>query len=109
MHTIALRKDAVEANPWLPRNLLTAFEEAKARSLARAADITQSRWPMPWSFAALKTGEEIFGGDPWPYGIEPNRRTLEAFLDFTAEQGVAQRRLEPEDLFAPETHSEHRV
>jgi 4,5-dihydroxyphthalate decarboxylase len=109
MHTIALRKDAVEANPWLPRNLLTAFEQAKARSLARAADITQSRWPIPWSFAALETGAEIFGGDPWPYGIEPNRRTLEAFLDFTAEQGVAQRRLEPEDLFAPETHSEHRV
>jgi 4,5-dihydroxyphthalate decarboxylase len=51
----------------------------------------------------------MFGGDPWPYGIEPNRRTLEAFLAFTAEQGVARRRLEPEDIFAPQTHSEHRV
>jgi 4,5-dihydroxyphthalate decarboxylase len=109
MHTIALRRDVVEEHPWVARNLLTAFEEAKERSLARAADITQSRWPIPWSFASLDAGREIFGGDPWPYGIEPNRRTLEAFLAFTAEQGVARRRLEPEDIFAPQTHSEHRV
>jgi 4,5-dihydroxyphthalate decarboxylase len=110
MHTIALRRDVAEEYPWLARNLLTAFQHAKDRSLARARDITQSRWPIPWSFAALANGHEIFGDDDaWPYGIEANRVTLDAFLEFAAEQGVARGRLRPEDLFARETHSEHRV
>ena len=38
----------------------------------------------------------------WPYGIEANRPTLEAFLQYAHEQGVAMRRL-VEELFAPET------
>jgi 4,5-dihydroxyphthalate decarboxylase len=110
MHTIALRRDVVAAYPWVPRNLLTAFEAAKARSIERAADITQSRWPLPWGAAALETSRQAVGGDdPWPYGIEPNRVTLEAFLDFAAEQGVAARRLSVEELFVPETRSEYRV
>lgn len=110
MHTVAIRRDVVEANPWVSRNLLTAFEAAKDRGIERAADITQSRWPMPWGDAALDTSRQaVGGGDPWPYGIEPNRVTLEAFVDFAAEQGVAVRRLEVEELFAPETRSEYRV
>lgn len=110
MHTIALRHDDFDRNRWIARNLLTAFETAKNRSLERAADITQSRWPVPWGSALLDASEDLFDQtDPWPYGIEPNRRTLEAFLQFAHEQGVAKRRLSPEDLFAPETHSEYRV
>ena len=38
--------------------------------------------------------------DFWPYGIEPNRVTLDAFLGYAHEQGVCARRLAPEDLFA---------
>jgi len=51
----------------------------------------------------------IFGEDFWPYGIEPNRRTLEAFLDFAYEQGVCQRLLKLDELFAPETATRFRV
>ena len=43
------------------------------------------------------------GEDFWPYGIEANRPTLEAFLKYAFEQGVCRRHLSPEDLFAPET------
>lgn len=110
MHTIALRRDVVEAYPWVSRNLLTAFEAAKARSIARAGEITQSHWPVPWAAELLDASREAVGGDdPWPYGIAPNRTTLEAFVEFAAEQGVAARRLEVEELFAPETRSEYRV
>lgn len=35
------------------------------------------------------------------FGIEANRPTLEAFLRYTAEQGIAKRRVEPEDIFPP--------
>jgi 4,5-dihydroxyphthalate decarboxylase len=47
--------------------------------------------------------------DGWPYGIEPNRTTLAAFLRFAHEQGVCARPLEPEDLFPERLHETFRV
>ena len=46
---------------------------------------------------------EAAGEDFWPYGIERNRETLEAFVQYAHEQGVCKRRLKVEEMFAPET------
>jgi 4,5-dihydroxyphthalate decarboxylase len=43
----------------------------------------------------------MFGDDIYPYGIDANRTTLEALVQYAVEQGVAQRHLAIEDLFAP--------
>jgi 4,5-dihydroxyphthalate decarboxylase len=99
MHVIAIRKDVLDANPWVAGNLLKAFEEAKARSIARALEITASRFPVPWVTATTEERMKLLGDDYFPYGIEPNRRTLEAFLKWCYEQGVAKTHLKPEDLF----------
>jgi 4,5-dihydroxyphthalate decarboxylase len=45
----------------------------------------------------------LLGDDYWPYGLEPNRHVLRTFLDYAYAQGLAARRLQPEELFAPET------
>ena len=46
------------------------------------------------------------GSDWWPYGIDPNRKTLETFLRYHHEQGLSARPMSMEDLFAPETLDE---
>ncbi len=51
----------------------------------------------------------MFGADFWPYGIEPNRPTLEAFLAYAHEQGVCHRHLAPEELFPPTVQSAFKV
>jgi 4,5-dihydroxyphthalate decarboxylase len=99
MHVIAIRKDVLDANPWVAGNLLTAFEKAKHRSLDRAMEITASRFPVPWVTDAADKGKKLLGDDYFPYGIEPNRRTLEAFLRWAFEQGILQRQMKPEELF----------
>jgi 4,5-dihydroxyphthalate decarboxylase len=63
-----------------------------------------SRYPVPSISTLVGRAAETYGNDFWPYGLEANRRTLEAFLAFAHEQGVASRLLEPEELFAPTTH-----
>jgi 4,5-dihydroxyphthalate decarboxylase len=100
MHLIALRRDVVDAHPWLKAGLQAGFEEAKSRSLDRMRDSTISRYPFPWTFTLAEQAEALFGHDFWPYGIEPNRTTLQAFLDMCVEQGVTQRRVSIEQLFA---------
>jgi len=109
MHVIAMRRDVYEANRWVATTLLNAFEEAKQRSLRRLSDITASHAPLPWLGDYISRARELFRGDPWPYGIELNRVTLEAFLQYAFEQGVCHRRLAPEELFPPEVQSSFRV
>lgn len=108
MHTIAIRRDVYERNRWIARNLMTAFEEARDRSVARLTGVTASQIPVPWGYeSAERTGRRVFGGNGlWPYGIEANRVTIEAFLAYCHEQGVCHRRLAPEELYAPEALSE---
>ena len=109
MHVVALRGEVLERHSWVAMNLFTAFEEAKRRSLERALDITASYYPVPWGFEYARQSQALFGDDFWPYGIEANRATLEAFLQFGHEQGVCHRKLAPEDLFPVEVQASYRV
>jgi 4,5-dihydroxyphthalate decarboxylase len=109
MHTVAIRAEVLEAYPWVAGNLMTAFTQAKERSLERLRDVNTSRFPVPWSHDLGRQASELLGPDPWPYGIEPNRPTLEAFLRFAHEQGVSERALTPEDLFPPSVRRSFRV
>lgn len=99
MHFLAIRGDVLRDNPWVAVNLQEAFEEAKRRSVARMLDPQASRFPMAWTTHAAETVAALFGGDPFPYGVEPNRPTLESFLRYAREQGVIDRPLAVEDLF----------
>ena len=102
MHVLTLRAEFHERHPWVAMNLVTAFEAAKRRSLDRMLDFGAPRIPVPWGPANNERARSLIGADPWPYGIEPNRTTLNAFLDYAVEQGVCARRLQVEDLFVPE-------
>ncbi|MGH2873647.1 MAG: 4,5-dihydroxyphthalate decarboxylase, partial [Solirubrobacteraceae bacterium] len=109
MHVVVLREDVHEAHPWVAMNLMTAFEEAKRRSLERAIDSNTPRFPVPWASAHAEEAQELFGCDLWPYGIEPNRTTLQKFLEYAHHQGVCGRLLEPEELFAPQVQLTFRI
>lgn len=101
MHVIAMRKDILAEHPWIARNLCLAFEEAKNRSLGRMREAGVSRYPVPWLPHYVETLEAQFGKDIYPFGIEANRPTLEAFLRYSFEQGIAKRQVRPEDIFPP--------
>ncbi len=109
MHVIAIRKDVLDKNPWVAVNLFNAFEKAKDRSVARALEMTASRFPIPWGFDTAEKRKQMFGKDMFPYGIEDNRTTLEAFLKWTFEQGIAQRHLKPEELFSKNIQGKFKI
>ena len=50
MHTVAIKRDVYEEYPWIARNLMTAFEEARDRSVARLTGVTASQIPVPWGY-----------------------------------------------------------
>jgi len=109
MHVVALRGDVYERDPWVAMNLFTALQAAKRRSLERLTEANTARIPLPWCSSYADEVRETFGHDFWPYGIEPNRPTLEAFLRYAHDQRVTARRLQIEELFAPEVRETYRI
>lgn len=111
MHVIALKRQVYEANPWIARNLFDAFETAKRASIKRLYNIQSSYLPTGWIPDDLERIHRVlFGqGEPWPYGLEFNRSTIDPFLMFCAEQGITQRLLSPAELFPKEVLFEVRI
>src|SRR5262245_19111211 len=100
MHVIAMRRAVFDAHPWTARNLYNAFEESRRRSLERILDPAVSRYPIPWLTSYAQRMQQKFG-ELFPYGIELNRPTLELFLRYAYEQGIAHRLATPEEIFPP--------
>lgn len=99
MHIIAMQKRILDDNPWVARNLFNAFQESKRRSLERLLDPAVSRYPLAWLPTYARRMRDLFGGDPFPYGIEENRATWEQMALYTYQQGIAHRQFKPEEIF----------
>ena len=109
MHVVAMRREVYERHRWIAMNIFSALEAAKNRSLERLKGMTESTLPLPWIPDQTILPRQMLGEDFWPYGIEPNRKTLEAFTRYAYEHGVAARKLSVEELFVPEVQSFTRV
>jgi 4,5-dihydroxyphthalate decarboxylase len=111
MHLVVMRRDAFEANRWIARNLMDAFQKAKLACLPELYQGMTSFLPTAWgNDHAEETNRLLFpADDPWPYGIEKNRKTLEPFLAFCHEQGVTRRKLAVEELFPKEVGFELKI
>ena len=57
---------------------------------------------IPWLSNLIDEDRRVLGDDWWPYGIEANRKAVDAFLRYHFEQGLSRRRLTCEDIFVPE-------
>ncbi|WP_028933570.1 4,5-dihydroxyphthalate decarboxylase [Pseudonocardia spinosispora] len=107
MHVVVLRRDVYVGRPWVARSLYTAFERSKALTEARMGEVAANPYMVPWLTDELERTRELLGRDFWPYGLAPNRATLEVFLRYAHEQGLTRRRLAVDELFVPETHESY--
>lgn len=103
MHVVGIRKSLAEAHPWLGASLMKAFEASKALAMPQLLEVTALKLTLPWVARETEDTIALMGEDYWPYGVEANRTTLDAFLRHHHEQGLSPRRMTPEDLFLPST------
>ncbi len=101
MHIMVMKKQLLEANPWIARNLVNAFNESKRRSLERLFDPAVSRYPLPWLSTYARRMRDMMHGDTFPFGVEANRPTWEQLLLYTYQQGIAHRHAKVEEIFPP--------
>jgi 4,5-dihydroxyphthalate decarboxylase len=99
MHLIAMQRRILDDNPWVARNLYNAFLESKQRSVARLLDPAVSRYPLPWLPSYARRMTDLFDGDPFPYGVDALRSTVDQLLGYAHQQGIAHRLASADDVF----------
>jgi 4,5-dihydroxyphthalate decarboxylase len=101
MHLVAIRRDVYEAHPFIAASLYRAFCRSRELALERLLSRGASFAMLPWLKSDAERMVELFGGELWPYGIEPNRKTLEAFIAYLHEQAMIASPMRIEELFVP--------
>ncbi len=99
VHVIIVRKEAVEERPELLVELCTAFDQAKEFAYQVLQNERMTSLPLMRTY--LDETVEMFGEDPWPYGLARNWQELDQFLAYAHDQGLTRQRLVPESLFDP--------
>ncbi len=101
MHLVAIRKDVYEKYPFIATSLYDAFVKSKKIALEKMFNLRALRYMTPFLMRDIDEIHEVFNGDPWPYGIEPNRPTLEAFMKYLTDQSLIAAPVPIDDLFVP--------
>ncbi len=99
MHTVIIRKDVYNAHPFIAASLYRAFCESRDRATELLYDTDALMVSLPFLIDHIEQSRRVFGNDFWAYGVEPNRPSLDALCRYVHEQGLAPRRIAPDELF----------
>ena len=103
MHAVAIKKDMAKQNPEIIPAVFTAYSQAKQAAYDYLAGVAYIKDILPWVAHEFEATKELMGENYFSYGIEPNRRTLEALFRYSHEQGLCSRQLKIEEIFAAES------
>jgi len=101
MHVVVIRKEIYERHPFVAQSLYRALCAAKDMARTRMRSIGALNSMLPWLWKEIDETTAVFGGDPWPYGVEPNRTTLEALITYLTEQEMIKRPMPLDEVFVP--------
>ena len=105
MHAVVVKKQLAQDHPEIIRALYKGFCDAKAvqeEQFVKGMTFNNMGTMVPWLTKLLGENQEVLGKDWWPYGIDANRKTLDACLRYHFEQGLTKRHYTIEDIFVPE-------
>ncbi len=105
MHTVVIRRELVAQQPGLAQLIYKGFCDAKdvaTEHYKKGLIFNNIDMMVPWVSKLIDEDRSLMGEDWWPYGVEANRKAVDAFLRYHFEQGLSRRRLTCEDIFVPD-------
>jgi len=103
MHVVAIRTSTLKENPWVAQAVFELYSQAKTVAYENLESSTVSRVTLPWVIDEFERTRQLMGKNYWKYGIEANRKELEAVMRYVHEQGLTKRPMTFEELFDPTT------
>ena len=100
MHAVAIRNSILKENPWVVEAIFDAYSNSKKMDYKYMLKLGWAYDSLPWYTQEMESTIELMGNNFWPYGIEANRKTLEALFKYSFDQGLANKKLTIGELFA---------
>jgi len=104
MHLVAMRRELYEAHPWVASSLYKAFVQSKRLAMRRLRFSGTLATMLPWQWNDVEEIDEVFHGDAFPYGVDANRTTLQALVQYMHEQRFIPEPVAIDDLFVRLPH-----
>lgn len=101
MHAVAIKKELVQQNSEIIPAVFTAYSQSKQAAYDYLAGLAFIKDILPWVAHEFEETKKLMGENYFAYGVEANRRSLEALFKYSYEQGLARKHLTIEELFAP--------
>jgi 4,5-dihydroxyphthalate decarboxylase len=98
-HMIVIKNSVLQANPGVADEIYNAFKASKEVLLGKL----NSGGELSAEEQALAGSRNLVGSDPVPYGVEANRKALEAIIKFAADQKIISGTVSAEEIFVPST------
>lgn len=104
MHLVVIRRHLYLEHRWVAASLLRAFVQAQRIGWERLLRTEALQVILPWLTAEIEATTELMGPNHWKHGFSENYKILDTMCQYHHEQGLSERRLTPDELFARETH-----
>jgi 4,5-dihydroxyphthalate decarboxylase len=99
-HLVVIKDELIAKYPELAADVFEAFAAAKRRYLEQ---LGAGRIEKPTEVDEVYRRVMAITGDPLPYGIAPNRKVLEELIGHALTQGIIDKPVTADELFAPST------
>lgn len=101
MHTVAIRNELLEREPWVAKAVFNAYSKAKQLDYEFMTKMGWAFSSLPWFAQELEDTRALMGKNFYSYGFEANKKAIETLLTYSYDQKLASRQLSAEELFAP--------
>jgi 4,5-dihydroxyphthalate decarboxylase len=101
MHTLVIPEELHREHPWVAESLFKACQASKKWAVQQMKHSGAQRLMLPWLFDEIAEMEALMGANLWAYGLEANRRILEAFNQYLVDQKFLAATTPIDQLFAP--------
>jgi 4,5-dihydroxyphthalate decarboxylase len=98
IHIVGVRNEVAKKDPWVVRSVFNVMDQARRKWQEERKKMPDA---TPWLIQELEDSIALFGEENWaPYGVEPNRATVQALCDELFRQGFVARKVDAAEVFA---------
>jgi 4,5-dihydroxyphthalate decarboxylase len=96
-HMVIVQERILAQHPWVALEIYKAFRRSKEVAFERARELGAGY--LLFADHSFQEQAKIFGDDPYPQGLQANRKMLEVLFRGSLEQGLTKNLACPEDVF----------
>ena len=103
MHSLAIRKEASQKNPWLAKAVFEAYSRAKHLDYEYSQSLGWVMDSLPWYGQEFEETRKLMGENFYPYGLQASAASYETALRYVYDQGLSKRKVSLEEMFENST------